>query len=82
MIAVVDGSLWFSENTANQIAQIVSAVSIREFVAPTPQGGPFGITEGPDGNVWFTEFAGDAIARLRINPTRPCPRVVPSRPPR
>ncbi len=28
---------------------------------------PFGIAAGPDGNIWFTEFAGDRIGR--INPT-------------
>ena len=30
---------------------------------------PDGITTGPDGNLWFTEFTGNRIARLRLDPT-------------
>jgi len=38
--------------------------SIREF--PLPQAGsqPSGITQGPDGAIWFTESQGDRIGRL------------------
>jgi virginiamycin B lyase len=31
---------------------------------PTPGTGPFGITTGPDGALWFTELAGPAVGRI------------------
>ncbi len=44
---------------------------ITEYTLPTPSSGPEGITLGPDGNLWFTEFGrpddGDAIGW--INPS-------------
>ena len=30
--------------------------AITEFPVPTPTADPIGITAGPDGNLWFTEF--------------------------
>jgi len=41
--------------------------TITEFPIPTAESGASGIAPGPDGNVWFTEFAADRIAR--ISPT-------------
>ena len=38
---------------------------IREFVIPTASSDPDGITAGPDGNLWFTEFQGNKIGQLR-----------------
>ena len=38
--------------------------NIREFPIPTVGSGPFGITAGPDGNLWFTEFTGNNIGQL------------------
>ena len=29
--------------------------AITEFAIPTADSGPYGITAGPDGNLWFTE---------------------------
>jgi virginiamycin B lyase len=37
---------------------------IKEFVVPTQSSHPGGITMGPDGGVWFTEIATNAIGRL------------------
>ena len=31
-----------------------------------PQSGPVGITAGPDGNLWFTEFSGNRIGRITL----------------
>jgi streptogramin lyase len=46
----------------------VPAVSITEFSSGiSPGANPYGIVTGPDGNLWFTEFAANQIARL--NPT-------------
>jgi streptogramin lyase len=38
--------------------------SIVEFSIPTQNSAPFGITAGPDGNVWFTEEAGGKVGRI------------------
>jgi virginiamycin B lyase len=42
-----------------------AAGRIQEFVVPTPGSHPGGITLGPDGAVWFTEIATNAIGRLQ-----------------
>jgi hypothetical protein len=31
---------------------------------PSTGGGPYGITSGPDGNLWFTELRGNQIGRI------------------
>jgi len=36
-----------------------------EFPVPTAGSAPVGITAGPDGNLWFTEFYGNKIGVLR-----------------
>jgi virginiamycin B lyase len=38
--------------------------TITQFAVPTANGGPTGITVGPDGNLWFTEWFGNKIGRL------------------
>ena len=40
---------------------------ITEFPVPTPDAQPYGIVEGPDGTIWFTEAGANRIGR--INPT-------------
>ena len=43
---------------------------ITEFSAGiTPGSRPNGITVGPDGNLWFTEFTGNRIGRLQLPPS-------------
>jgi streptogramin lyase len=32
----------------------------------TASGGPVGITSGPDGNLWFTEYVGNKIGQIII----------------
>jgi len=60
-----DGNLWFCEFQAIKIGRVTPAGVITEFplppLAPSPDPGspgvpsrPFGITAGPDGNVWYT----------------------------
>jgi virginiamycin B lyase len=38
--------------------------TVSEFPLPTSNGGPFSITAGPDGNVWFTEVNGNKIGQI------------------
>ena len=68
-----DGNLWFTEfqgtNVVNNIGRITTKGKITEFPLPThcesPLGcEPFGITAGPDGNLWFTESSGNKIGRI------------------
>src|SRR5215472_6100532 len=41
-----------------------AAYSITEYLVPTAGGFPLGATLGSDGNVWFTEFNADKIAKI------------------
>jgi streptogramin lyase len=68
-----DGNLWFTENNGG-IGRITLSGVVTEFTqgltAPaTPAYGfagpiPNGLTVGPDGNLWFTEQAGNRIGRI------------------
>jgi virginiamycin B lyase len=42
-----------------------AAQRIHEVALPTPQSGPYGITRGPGGTMWFTESFADAIGVVR-----------------
>jgi len=69
IIAGPDGNLWFTEtgNTDYQrdfsfgpggkIGRITPAGVITEFDTPTAGSGPYDITNGPDGALWFSEWA-------------------------
>ena len=80
-----DGNLWFTENTANAIGRITTSGVITEFSnrvgtavcsyarnylgCPTGTSRPAIITNGPDGNLWFTEQYGDRIGRITTDGT-------------
>src|SRR5215472_5663160 len=36
----------------------------KEFLTPSANSGPYGITTGPDGNLWFTEANANDIVRV------------------
>jgi streptogramin lyase len=70
-----DGNLWFTQAsfsldtaTSDHVGQITTSGSVKEF--PVPLRGVEGpsaglqITKGPDGNLWYTEFGSDKVARL------------------
>jgi streptogramin lyase len=42
----------------------VLGMPITEFEVPTAFSSPLSITAGPDGNLWFTEWAGNKIGRM------------------
>jgi streptogramin lyase len=52
---------------SSSVNVVSSTIIINEFTLPTNFSVPFGITAGPDGNLWFTELNGAKIAT--INPT-------------
>jgi streptogramin lyase len=43
--------------------------SIAEFSVPTANSQPLSIVTGPDGNLWFTEFLGNKVARMTVDGT-------------
>ncbi len=47
--------------------------TINEFTVPTANAGPFGITAGPDGNVWFTEHGANGG-----QPPKPIGQIMPN----
>jgi streptogramin lyase len=69
-----NGNLWFTEfavagsDRTNRIGEINPTThEVEQFELPLPdsgQQGAFGITAGPDGNVWFTELVGNRIGRI------------------
>jgi streptogramin lyase len=71
-----DGNLWFTEpffitngvlvkGSGNQVARISTSGVVTEFSAGITSGAvPWGIVGGPDGNIWFTEQNGNAVARI------------------
>lgn len=64
-----DGSVWFDEHAANRIARFdPTTLQLTEFPVPTPASAPLRLTiDDARGTVWFTEFAGDALAELPEN---------------
>ncbi len=46
------------------LADAAAGQSIREYPIPTVASSPAGIASGPDGNLWFTEVAGNKIGRI------------------
>jgi len=46
------------------LSSTASASAFTECTIPTSTGNPYGITSGPDGNLWFTELAGNKIESL------------------
>jgi hypothetical protein len=56
IVALTSGIAWL---TVHQTPPIT------EFPLPTPSNSPYGITAGPDGNLWFTEnFLSNKIGRI------------------
>jgi virginiamycin B lyase len=54
----------FTERGGNKIGRVGATAVVTEFLVPTPNSHPWGITAGPDGNVSFTEFLGRKIGRI------------------
>jgi hypothetical protein len=48
---------------------VTTSGTVTEYPLSTPNSTPAGITGGPDGAVWFTEFSADKIGRIALAPT-------------
>lgn len=55
-------AIWFAEEHGAKIGCITPAGVITEHAVPSSA---FGITEGPDGNIWFTEPSAAKVGRYR-----------------
>jgi streptogramin lyase len=59
------GSLWVTEGSKKAVVGITALGAVTEYTSGITFGNLRGITQGPDGNVWFTEAGGSgAIARI------------------
>ena len=55
-----DGSVWFTNPGTTTIGRVLPDGLVAQFAIPTANSNPWGITQGPDGNMWFAENnAGD-----------------------
>jgi streptogramin lyase len=59
-----DGSVWFTEDSANRLSRLTAADALTSWGLATPASKPRGIVAGPDGNMWFTEENRDRIGRI------------------
>lgn len=41
-------------------------IKISEYNLPIEKSGPYGITVGPDGTIWFTEWGSNKIGRITL----------------
>jgi serine/threonine protein kinase len=58
IVALASGIAWFTTHHTSP------AGSITEFLVPTANSQPYGITAGPGGNLWFTESGSNKIGRI------------------
>jgi len=91
-IGIVEGAdhnMWFAEPKSNKIGRITHAGEITEFevpsrlndpnIDPLASTEPLGITNGPDGNVWFVEAGpnvGGRVGKLDLAATAPDPPAI------
>ncbi len=59
-----DGSLWFTEYLAAQVAKITPSVIVTEYSAGVTGHALNAITAGPDRNLWFTEYVPAQVAKI------------------
>src|SRR5262249_13622982 len=64
-------NLWFTEVGRDRIGRMTTAGVLTEFDATSQPWAtwPVGIAVGPDGNIWYTELAGNQIGRLDLGQT-------------
>lgn len=66
-----DGKIYFAQGgfeAGNKIGQFdPSTNKFKEFVIPTPLAGICDINNSQDGEIWFGEFTGNKIGKLKIN---------------
>jgi virginiamycin B lyase len=56
-------AVYFTEEAGDRLGVLNQNAKISEVTLPNPGSGPYGITFGPDGNIWFTEYTSNKIGR-------------------
>ena len=64
-----DPEMWFTEPNANRVGRIDEKGKVKEYDVTTKRAGPYNITAGPDGAMWFTEDH-NAIGRIDVKSGR------------
>ena len=63
-----DGNLWVALTKTNRIGKVdISTGAVTEYQVPTEDARPLRICAGPDNALWFTEYRGNKIGRIRTN---------------
>ncbi|MFC4496482.1 virginiamycin B lyase [Streptomyces ovatisporus] len=57
-------TMWFTEFLAGRVVGIGPEGGAVHVPLPAGDAGPYGITAGPDGAMWFTELSADRIGRI------------------
>lgn len=57
LAAGADGNVWYIDSGRRKVGRITPSGSMTEFDLPDTGGSPFGITAGPDRNMWVTVTA-------------------------
>jgi len=74
-IIYADGYYWFTEQGADKIGRMSISGQFTEYPLPSnidySNADPYGITLGPDGNIWFTESNSFANQIGMFNPSNP-----------
>ncbi len=75
-----DGNIWYTKsgesNYSGYIGRIKPDGIISEYLVPVYISKPFGITSGPDGNIWFGDSRAGIIGRVNMQSI--IPSVIPS----
>jgi hypothetical protein len=60
--------LWFTESAVSKVGTITpgAPTASSDLSTTTPASLPYGVTVGPDGNVWFTEYTPNNIGMLEF----------------
>ena len=68
LAAARDGSLWFTDG-GEAVGRVAPDGSVRYFAVPLAMRGTQGMTAGPDGAMWFTNYLGGSIGRIDADGT-------------
>jgi streptogramin lyase len=63
-IVSAGGALWFTQLGRNKIGTITTAGAVTEYPSSNLDAPADGITVGPDGHLWFTEFSTAGTSRI------------------
>ncbi len=63
-ITTSQGFLWYTNESTNAIGRMSVTGAFTEFPIPTANSNPQGMTVGPLGTIWFTEFNANKIGKM------------------